>query len=116
MRVQAGEIDVSFDDMDVLQAAFARTSTVRDEADSPVEGRLEGLLPNARRFELRRSDTGELITGRVSRGITAPESYKAFLDEQCTAHLRVITFQRPGREHRRYELLALVPQAEPVQP
>jgi hypothetical protein len=89
------------------RAAHERTSTVRHEADLPVEGILEGLLPTSRRFEFRRGDTGEVLGGRLSREWHEPQALKPFLSQRCLAHLRVITFQRPGQEHRRYELRSL---------
>lgn len=113
LRVRAGDMEVALDDDHGVRAAYERTATARQEADVPVEGTLEGLLPNARRFELRRSDTRELISGRLSRDLRDTDALKAYLDRACTAHLRVITFQRPGKEHRQYELRSIRPAERP---
>jgi hypothetical protein len=89
-------------------AAAGRASTVRDEADLPIDGVLEGLLPTGRRFEFRRADTNELIVGKLASDVADVDALKRYLDTRCVAHVRVITFQRPGREHRRFELRNVV--------
>lgn len=107
LRVKTGDLDVAIEDSDTLRAALERTTTLREEADEPVAGVLQGVLPGTRKFEFRRLDTGEVITGKVSRDIPDVEALKhRYVDApRAVAHLRVITFRRPGREYRRYELM-----------
>jgi hypothetical protein len=109
LKVRAGEVEVALDDPRQLKAAYERTATVRQEADLPMECTFEGLLPVARRFELRRVDSGEVLSGRLSKELHDPHVLKPFISQRCIAHLRVITFQRPGQEHSRYELRSLTP-------
>jgi hypothetical protein len=79
----------------------------REETDLHIDCTLEGLLPHSRRFELRRTDTDELVGGCLSRELPDPEALKPFVFQRCVAYLCVVTFQRPGKELRRYELRAL---------
>lgn len=109
LRIRAGEVDVGLESEEMLRAAVVRTESERDEVDTSIEGELQGLLPNGRRFELKRTDTGELVTGRLSKELREPDSVKPFMFKRCVAHLRVITFQRPGKEQRRYELVSITP-------
>ncbi len=108
LRIHTETRDTAMLDPEEIAAAAGRTSTVRDEADTPITGVLEGLLPNTRRFEFR-DESGTLIVGRISNDVLETESFKVYLDKRCVAHMRIITFQRPGRELRHYELRNVSP-------
>lgn len=108
VRCVSGKVDAGIDDSETVQVAYRRTATVSDSKDSPELGTLLGVLPNGRKFELRVHGTDELISGRISRDIEDPAVLKTLLDQECIAHLRVISFERPGgRQFRRYELLGI---------
>jgi hypothetical protein len=107
MQIRTGDLEVAFDDPDTLRNALERISSVQEESDIPLFGTLEGLLPSGRRFEFIREDTGELIAGRISPNLGDPKSLKGMLYTRCLAHLKVVSLQRSGREHKRYELLSL---------
>lgn len=52
--------------------AHERISQVEvDETEERIEGELLGLVPIARRFEFRRDDSGEIISGRVAENLSA---------------------------------------------
>lgn len=104
MRLRTESAETVLRDADEVRAATGRTSNVRAEADQPIRGTLEGVLPHARRFEFRREGDGEVLIGHIARDLAEPEKLKQFLDLTCVAHMRVVTFQRPGKEHRRYVL------------
>ena len=48
LRVRTGDLDVAIEDSETLKAALERTSTLREEADEPVTGVLQGVLPGTR--------------------------------------------------------------------
>ena len=64
--------------------------------------------------EIQQAFTLDRTIINFNNGYTCPsprvvhEALKRYLDTRCVAHVRVITFQRPGREHRRFELRNVV--------
>ncbi len=110
LRIRVGDLEIALDDPDQLEAAYERTATLREENDQPIRGTLKGVLPETRRFEFRRADTGAIITGRISKQYRDPERLKhEWMDKECTALMRVVTFHRPsGQDSSRYELQAMM--------
>lgn len=68
LRIVEGERDQSLSFADV-QRARLRTDEMRidEREDLELRGRLIGLMPIHRRFEFHRDDTGEIISGTVSK-------------------------------------------------
>jgi len=109
LRVRVGDLEIPIDDPEQVRAAAERTATLKEEEDEPIRGTLRGVLPDTRRFEFRRTDTGAIVTGRISKSYPDPERLKhEFVDKEIVAHMRVVTFRRPsGNESSRYELRAV---------
>jgi hypothetical protein len=108
LELRADDLQVELSDPDEIAQAAERTETARTEDDQPIPGILRGILPETRRFELLRSDTGEIITGRIWRELADPDELKhRYEDQEVVAHMRVVTFSRRGKERHKYELRRL---------
>lgn len=79
LRLVEGERDVSFSGPDIHRARLRTEETeIREMQDDTVIGKLIGLIPSHRKFELRRSGTGDVIYGAVAADLS--KSYQAELD------------------------------------
>jgi hypothetical protein len=74
------------------------------EAEQDLPGVLLGVLPIARRFELRVEESGEIVDGRLTDEI---EDLEALVGMRCVASLWVVTLARPGKEQRAYYLTGI---------
>lgn len=103
--LQNGDRVFRFAELGQVQAALARLSSDNlQEVVIVVEGVFEGLLPKRRTFEFRRSDTGDVVTGKVSAAIDRPEAVNDHLGEPVTVQLAQTVV---GRGRPRYVLQTL---------
>ncbi len=82
------------------------------EEETQLTGEFQGVLPKARTFEFKISDSQEVIRGKVSPTITSPEEINNHLHQ--TAAIDVLA-TRVGTGRPRYLLLNM-PQWNPVPP
>ncbi|MEO5374573.1 MAG: hypothetical protein H7840_09875 [Alphaproteobacteria bacterium] len=112
MRIVEGEKDRSFDAKAVDRAHQRCQNASIDEQDLTVTGTLIGVMPYARRFELRIEDT-EVITGKVGPIISQEYLNRIETDERVIgrrweARLFRKSVDRPGqRTQVTYTLLEL---------
>ncbi len=103
VRVVSGDVVASLDDPEILSAARERAHSHRtEEQDLPQHGVLEGILPTARRFELRTSE-GMVISGRLGQGIDIGIAQQ-LISHRVSGRLHVVTIVRRDRETKRYVL------------
>jgi hypothetical protein len=103
MRVISGDTVASLDDAETMTAARERAHSRRvEEQDVPEHGVLEGLLPSARRFELRTSD-GAVIGGRLGPAVDIAAAQQ-LVSHPVAGRLHVVTIVRRDRETKRYVL------------
>lgn len=108
-RVVAGDTDYSFESRDVEIAAERSEASRSEEQDVPIVGEFLAVLPEGRRFELRKYD-GETIRGRVDEDLSTEQLRTMNTDwanRRCTAHLRVVTLTRGTRSRTRHVLRSL---------
>ena len=72
------------------------------ENEIEVEGHFQGFLPNVRRAEFVRSDTGEVISGRVDRLVTDAESINNILNKSVNLRIRT---RQVGNSRPRYTIV-----------
>jgi len=98
-----GETQVSFTDVGQVRTSIARLSqeNVRDEPQQ-LTGVLQGVLPSARLFEFRLSDSGQVIRGKISPRVSDPEALQRDLHRPVTLQ---VTVKRVGGGRPRYLLL-----------
>jgi hypothetical protein len=82
-----------------------------EEYDEEIEGELLGLVPIQRRFDFRRRDNSEVLSGMVSVHLSADYLERIERDElvsgrEWRAVVRTKTVQRPDR--RRSETRTLI--------
>lgn len=77
LRLVTSSSDRTLEVQAVAQAAGRSKSTTTGTEKRNIQGRLVGLLPDARRFEFRRSDNDKVITGRIAGGIDAHKLARA---------------------------------------
>ena len=101
-RIVEGDIDQRFDHRDVERAWERAESTTVNEDEVRVEGRLLGVIPVGRRFELAPSDGGPVIRGKISErfGETYIEnmSRQQFAGRRWRALLVKKTIEKVGRQ------------------
>jgi len=108
VRVVDEVADFSLDHLSIHRARTRTEATSIDEKDIVLEGVLEGLLPDHRKFELR-IDAAHVVYGSVSK--EAAEQYAAFISGGSTPigqkwKIRVrqrivVPLNRPAREVNR---------------
>ncbi len=95
-----------------VELAAERTEASRtEEQDVPIPGEFLAVLPEGRRFEIRRPD-GTVLRGRVAEDLSLDDlraMNAQWANKPCTAHLRVVTLTRRGRRYERDVLLRLEP-------
>lgn len=103
--LQFGERTFRFNELAQVQASFDRLSRDNLQEESiVVSGQFEGILPRRRSFEFRRSDSGEVLTGKLAAGIQRPDIVNEHLYEQVSIQLvRTVV----GRGRPRFVLSAL---------
>jgi hypothetical protein len=103
VRVVSGDVVASLEDPDVMNAARERAHSRRtEERDLPQHGVLLGILPTARRFELRTTD-GTVISGRLGQDIEIAVAQQ-LVGQGVAGRLHVVTIMRRDRETKRYVL------------
>jgi hypothetical protein len=113
-RVVAGEADYTFEVRDVEIAADRSEASRSEEQDVPVVGEFLAVLPEGRRFELRKDD-GDIVRGRVDEDLGTEElraMNSDWANRRCTAHLRIVTLTRGSRSRTRNVLRRLQPPPE----
>ena len=104
LRVAEEQQELRLDKASV-QRAFERVSRVDiEEEEDVVEGELLGLVPVQRRFDFRRTDSGEVVTGRVAPTLSA--DYLERIDKEgiiaggnWRATIRIKTLHHPDGRH-----------------
>lgn len=102
-RIEFKDRSVSFENIDDLRNSKSRISdeNIREETNF-FYGRLQGVLPQKRRFELEISDTGEVIEGKIAPAIIDPDALnREFLHKSVKMSLSVV---RVGQGKPRYTL------------
>ncbi|MGK3984473.1 hypothetical protein WME99_15615 [Sorangium sp. So ce136] len=113
LRLWVEERVCLFDTPDKVARAAERTrKTNIREAEEPIPGVLSGVFAMGRRFEFKREDDGEVISGRITRDIEDPASLKPHLLTRCLAHLWIVTVERAGQKQRTYYLRNVEPLAD----
>lgn len=104
LRLAEPQREISFDSSSV-ERAFERVSKVEvEEIDETLEGDLLGLVPVQRRFDFRRSDSGEILQGRVAISLSADYLERIERDgllagTQWRATIRTKTVHHPDGRH-----------------
>jgi hypothetical protein len=71
LKLSEDQREITLTTYDVMRA-YERISEVDiDESEESFEGELLGIVPIARRFEFRRADNGEILSGRVAENLSA---------------------------------------------
>ena len=105
LHLSAGEQVCALDTVEATRAGAERARRMRmTEAEQELHGVLLGVLPIARRFELRVEGSEEIVDGRLTDEI---EDFEALVGIRCVASLWVVTLARPGKEQRTYYLTGI---------
>jgi hypothetical protein len=99
LRLVAGESDNSFGAQAVAMAAERAKTTDVEEAEETMEGKLNGILPDAQQFEFRTMGPRGTIRGRVDRKLTAEELAvfnRQFVNVPAKVLLQVRRVRRSG--------------------
>jgi hypothetical protein len=103
VRIVEGQQDKQFG-WDAVERAHRRVEETRiEEAEIPIEEVLIGVIPIARRFELRLAEGGQVISGKVGPLLTRDylgriENHEETVGKQWLAIIRKRTVHRPGRK------------------
>jgi len=112
LHLVEGNVDLQLAFPEVRRGYERAENANIEELEEAVSGQLLGLIPIARRFEIRR-ENGEIISGSVAP--TLSESYLEHLKEQkvvgqkCRAVVRNKRITRFGRVSDNYVLVDLTP-------
>ena len=110
IRVVAGDADQSFDQQAIETAAERTEASRTEEQNVPVAGTFLGVLPEARRFELRTTLESKVLRGRVAKNLTMAQLLEInakWASRECVAHVRRVTLTRGGRSHTAHILRAV---------
>lgn len=104
LKLSEDRRELQLNSQDVLRAHERVTQVDVDEVDESFDGELLGIVPIARRFEFRRADGGEVISGRVSQNLSADyleriEREEAFTGRSWHAVVRTKTITKPTARH-----------------
>jgi hypothetical protein len=103
--LQNGTQTFSFTDLGQVRSSIERLSTENlQERTVALQGVFEGMLPKSRTFEFKRSDTGEIINGKIASSIQNPEVINRHLQQEVELRLTQTTV---GRGRPRYGLAEL---------
>jgi hypothetical protein len=105
LHLSAGERVCALDTVEATRAGAERARRMRmTEGEQELHGVLLGVLPIARRFEIRVEGSGEIVDGRLTDEI---EDLEALVGMRCVASVWVVTLARPGKEQRAYYLTGI---------
>ncbi len=104
LRVAEKDREVRFDRISLGRAYERLQETDVSEAEEALEGELLGLIPIQRRFEFRRRDNAQVITGRVSQVLSADylerlEREGVVAGRQWRATIRTKSVEHPDGRH-----------------
>ena len=103
--VMVGEKLFSFSDVGAVRRSWERLGQDNlHEVPKTLVGVFEGVLPRRRTFEFKLWETGDIISGKIGAGITAPAAINQHLYEQASIH---VMETRVGLGHPRYVLTNL---------
>ena len=109
-RLVSGNLDMNFTNRAVEVAAERAAVTHLAEAEEELTGDLQGVLPEAHRFEFRTSPQGDIINGAVSSEITSENLLnlnRTLSGRRVRARMRVRKIERQGKSpHVSYVLLS----------
>jgi hypothetical protein len=115
VRIVEGERDASLDATAVRRARARVDATEVNDVEGDFVGELLGLLPDARRFEMRLANSGELIRGYVIGGLAAQwlemieQPGERLVGQTWRARMRVREVRERNRPPRSlYTLLGLL--------
>lgn len=92
-----------FTDVPQLRRSFDRLKQDNiHESEESLVGTFQGVLPVRRTFEFKRSEDGEIISGRVSSEIESPAEINQILDQAVSIRVRS---RRAGEGRPRFMLL-----------
>jgi hypothetical protein len=94
---------VSFSDVGQVRTSIERLSqeNLREETEE-LRGELQGVLPKARAFEFKLTDSSQVIRGKISPTVVDPEVLNRELNRPTVIKVMVT---RVGRGRPRYVLL-----------
>jgi hypothetical protein len=102
--LQTGGKAFRFNDIGQVRRSLERISqdNLREE-DKTLIGNFEGALPTRRTFEFKLSETGEIITGKISSAVSQPEKINEHLYQ--TLNIQVMETRVGNNGRPRYMLL-----------
>lgn len=117
LRLVTEDSDYTFGVQAVARAAErAKSTTTRGEKQTVI-GQLAGVLPDARRFEFRRDDTGDVIAGKIASSLdshTLARTAEEWLNIDAEARIVVRrVYHNDDLVRESYTLFALTPLAGP---
>lgn len=117
LRILAGNRDVLLPLSAIRRGRYRVDATeIKDEESDQIVGELLGLLPQSRRFELRRVGTGEILKGAVAAAAAC--AYLGLIDtadqlpvgRRWRTRMRIREMRRNKEPRRSYTLMALLEQ------
>jgi hypothetical protein len=103
LRIVEGTNDKRFAWESIERGHSRVVETTVDDVETNIDGVLIGVVPIGRRFELRSSATGEIISGKVGPLISQDfleriEKHEELIGKRWIATVRMKTISRLGRE------------------
>lgn len=102
-RLVSGNLDMNFTNRAVEVAAERAAISHLAEAQEEFAGELQGVLPEAHRFEFKVSPHGEIIDGAVSSEMTSENLlnlYRRLSGRRSRARMQVRKIERQGKSPR----------------
>ena len=102
-RLVSSDLDKTFSSPEIAVAAERAQVTHMAEDEEEFVGELQGVLPEAHRFEFRVSPTDEMIDGAVSSEISSSSLlglFRHLAGQRCRARMQVRKIERPGKSPR----------------
>jgi hypothetical protein len=99
----SSDLDKTFGSPEIAVAAERAQLTHMAEDEEEFVGELQGVLPEAHRFEFRISPTDEMIDGAVSSEISSSNLlglFRHLAGQRCRARVQVRKIERPGKSPR----------------
>ena len=116
LRLVTDDSDHTFGVQAVKRAAERAKSTTTETEESLVPGQLAGVLPDARRFEFRCEDSGDLIAGKIASTLDADTiacTAEEWLNVDAEARIGVKrVYQNDELVRESYTLFALTPSSD----
>ena len=116
LRLVTDDLDHTFGVQAIKRAAGRAKSTTTETEERLVPGQLAGVLPDARRFEFRCENSGDLIAGKIASTLDADTlacTAEGWLNVEAEARIGVQrVYHNDELVRESYTLVALTPSSD----